>query len=380
MSEARQSEDLERFETPVGVVDVERARANARRAAQYCAKHGLHWRPHVKTHKSTHMARIQIEEGAAGLTVATPREAEVMSQVTDDILLAYPPLGSSKVDRLMSLLPTTRLTVGLDSEVAMRPLAGAAAQTGRSVGVLVELDVGLGRVGVTRPEEAIALAELAVRLPGVEYRGVMFYPGHLRSSTKEQADGLATLSDRLGTFVEALSEAGVAPGVVSGGSTPTLWQTHLIQGVTEVRPGTCIYNDRDILQMGVCQDRDIAYSVLATVVSTAIQGQAVVDAGSKALAKESFRAGGEGFGVLLDRPEVWVRALSEEHGVLDLSASQWRPSVGDRVRIVPNHVCVSVNLQDHVVALTADGAETWPLDARGRGRYDSGSLAATSTL
>ena len=371
------AQDLDRFETPVGVVDVARARANAERAAQYCSLHGLRWRPHVKTHKSVDVARIQIEAGAAGLTVATPREAEVMSRVTDDILLAYPPLGASKVDRLMALPSSVRLLVGLDSEVAMAPLAEAAAERGRTVGILVEIDAGLGRVGLTRPEETIALAESAVRLPGVEYRGVMFYPGHLRESMDEQADGIAALGDRLATFIEALDRAGVPPEVVSGGSTPTLWQTHLIGGVTEVRPGTCIYNDRDILQMGACGEGDLAYSVLATVVSNAVPGQAVVDAGSKALAKEPFRSGG--FGMLLDRPSVLMRALSEEHGVLDLSTTDWRPDVGDRVRIVPNHVCVSVNLQDHVVALTGGGAETWPLDARGRRRYDSGSDAATHT-
>ena len=358
-------------ETPVGVIDVPRVRANARRAASYCREHGIAWRPHVKTHKCLEVARIQLEEGAAGLTVATPREAEVMSTVCDDLVLAYPPLGRSKVGRLVRLAEHVRLGVGLDSAEALRPLAAAAADQGRTIEILVELDAGLGRVGVAEPSDALALAELVRDLPGVAFRGLMFYPGHLRVSAEALEAGLGELNGRITDFLDAFERGGIPVGVVSGGSTPTLWESHRIEGLTEVRPGTCIYNDRDIVSLGACGVDDLAYSVLATVVSTVVSGQAVVDAGSKALAKEHIRSDGTGFGCLLDRPEVAVKALSEEHGVLDLTGVDWRPAVGDRVRIVPNHVCVSVNLQDHVVAVDADGARRWPLDARGRGPYDS---------
>ena len=142
---------------------------------------------------------------------------------------------------------------------------------------------------------------------------------------------------------------------------------HEIPGLTEIRPGTCIYNDRDAVAQGAAEPADCAYTVLSTVVSTAVPGRAAVDAGSKALAKEA--RGGAGFGVLLDRPDVPVIALSEEHGMLDLSRTSWRPAVGDRVRIVPNHVCVSVNLQDRILAVEGDLVEAWPLEARGRGPY-----------
>ena len=369
---------LDAFETPVGVIDIPRVRANARRASAYCARHGIRWRPHVKTHKSVDVARLQLEEGAHGLTVATPHEAEVMASVTDDLLLAYPPIGASKVERLVALPASVDLTVGLDSTAALDPLARAASRAGRTIGILVEIDAGLGRVGVTRPEDTVALAGRAADGAGTELRGIMFYPGHLRVAAAEQDEGLAALATLLDAHLGALEDAGLPAAVVSGGSTPTLWQTHRLPQVTEVRPGTCIYNDRDILQMGACEDRDLAYSVLATVVSTAVPGQAVVDAGSKALAKETLRAGGGGFGAVLGRPEVRVRALSEEHGVLDLSDTDWRPEVGDRLRLVPNHVCVSVNLQDHVVALTDEGPQVWPLDGRGRGPYRTVSSISTA--
>jgi D-serine deaminase-like pyridoxal phosphate-dependent protein len=117
----------------------------------------------------------------------------------------------------------------------------------------------------------------------------------------------------------------------------------------------------------VCEPDDVAYTVLASVVSVSVPGQAVVDAGSKALAREEFRGGGDGYGTLLDRPEVRLKGLSEEHGILDLTGTEWRPRVGDRVRIVPNHVCVSVNLQDRLLAIEPGGAlRPIPIEARGR--------------
>jgi len=203
---------------------------------------------------------------------------------------------------------------------------------------------------------------------GVRFAGVLFYAGHIRGAGPDQDADLRALGHHLGRVYDALERVGLPPGIVSGGTTPTLWRSHEIPGLTEIRPGTCIYNDRDAVAQGAAAAGDLAYTILATVVSTAVPGRAAVDAGSKALAKEA--RGGAGFGVLLDRPEVRVVALSEEHGMLDLEDTAWRPRVGDRVRIVPNHVCVSVNLQDRVVVVR-EGArpEAWPLEGRGRGPY-----------
>jgi D-serine deaminase-like pyridoxal phosphate-dependent protein len=327
------SGELGRVETPLPLIDLGRVRANAQRVADYCAGHGIAWRPHVKTHKSLQIASVQLAAGAAGLTVATPREAEVMATICDDILLAYPPLGPSKLDRLMALDAEVSLTVGLDSRQALDELAAAAASSGRQVGVLVEIDVGLGRMGVTTPGEAAALAAHASDMEGLHYRGIMFYPGHIRTPSLEQHEALSALGTRLSEVIETL---------------------------------TIIYNDRDMLTMGVCAPEHLAYAVVGTVVSTAVPGQAVLDTGSKALAKESFRSTGGGFGFVLEHPEVLVRSLSEEHGVLDLARTDWAPAVGDQVRVIPNHVCVSVNLQDRYLVDTGSGLEAWPIQARGR--------------
>ncbi len=364
-------------ETPVGVIDLQRVRDNVERVVAYCDQHGITWRPHVKTHKSTRLARLQLDAGARGLSVATPREAEVMAGVTDDILVAYPVVGGNKLDRLMALPDSVRLMIGLDSADVLGLVQRAANAADRRVRILVEIDVGLHRVGLQTPEEAVSLAGTIRDSDGLEYAGLMFYPGQIRSPVGTQGDDLLVLSRLLQTFYDALSAADLSPTVVSGGSTPTLWRSHEVSGLTEIRPGTCIFFDREGLAIEAAAREHLAYTVLATVVSLSVPGQAVVDAGSKALAKEA-RGGDEGYGLLLDRPEVVVKALSEEHGVLDLSKTDWRPQVGERVRIVPNHVCVSVNLQDHLLVVDHDRVERWPLEARGRGAYATSTTAGAS--
>lgn len=356
--------DPQEIETPVGYVDLDRVRANAGRVAAYARKHGLGWRPHIKTHKSTVVARIQLDAGARGLTVATPREAEVMAEVTSDLLLAYPPVGRSKLDRLAALDPDVDLKVALDSSIVLEGLARAGRAAGRTFGVLVEADVGLGRVGVQSPDAVVDIAKQTAGEAGVEFRGVLFYPGHVRVERDRQAEPIAEVATVLTRILHALEGAGLPPDIVSGGSTPTLWSSHHMPGVTEIRSGSCIFFDWEALELGVARREDLAYTVLATVVSTAVPGRAVVDAGSKALAKEG--RGGDGFGFLLDHPDVPVAGLSEEHGVLDLSRTEWRPAIGERVRIVPNHVCVSVNLQDALLGREGDGHRMVQLEGRGR--------------
>lgn len=361
----RQLADLE---TPCALVDLDRLSTNLDAMASYTILHGLTLRPHVKTHKSPRIAAEQVRRGAAGLTCATPRELEVMAEVTNDLLLAYPLLGGPKPARVMQLPREVRLAVGLDSMIAVDALAAAARAADREVRVLVEVDMGMHRVGVQSPEEALALAMHIRASAPLAFAGIMFYPGHIRDHVDAQHASLDQLRDDLSHLLTVLGDAGLPPGIVSGGSTPAAWRMHEITGVTEVRPGTYVYNDRTTAAIGACGWEDCAFTVLGTVVSTAVPGQAVVDCGSKALGREPMRGTpGEGFGALLDRPEVVVAKMSEEHGILDLSASDWRPRVGDQVRIVPNHVCVVVHLNDTIHGVRGDQVESsWPVAARGR--------------
>jgi len=291
----------------------------------------------------------------------------VMSEVCDDILLAYPPVGGSKLQRLLALPDDIELTVALDSIEAAEALAHAAGERGRTVGVYVELDVGMHRVGLPAIGDALALVRLVSERPPLVYRGITFYPGHIRAPVGQQDEEIARLSSGVRAAIEALDRAGLRPDVVSGGSTPTITTAHEIEGLTEIRPGTYAYNDRITQQTGACGWDDCALTVLATVVSAAVPGQAVIDAGTKALGREPAARPDDGFAALLDRPEVTVQRLSEEHGILDLRHSDWRPAVGEQVRLVPNHVCIAVHLHEVVYGMRGDRLETsWPVSARGR--------------
>lgn len=361
------AKELAELETPVPVVDLTRMEHNLERAASYAASQGLALRPHVKTHKTPWIAEAQQQLGAAGVTCATPREAEVMAGLRD-VLVAYPPVSAARARRLASLPAQVELTVALDSIEAVAQLARALGIAGRRARVYVELDLGMHRVGVQGVQEAITIARRVLSLEQLDYAGIAFYPGHVRAPVHEQDAAIRALDEQLVEVVDAMAQAEVRPAVVSGGSTPTLWRSHELREVTEIRPGTYVFNDRTTAAIGACGWDECALTVLSTVVSTAVPGQAVIDAGTKSLGREPLRGGdADGFGALLDRPEVTVRAMSEEHGILDLSRTGWRPKVGDQVRVVPNHVCIVVHLFDRIVGVRGDAVEReWPVAARGR--------------
>lgn len=358
---------MDTLETPTPVVDLDRLEANLDRMAVYASAHQLALRPHVKTHKSPKVAALQMDRGAVGLTCATPRELEVMSGSARSLLMAYPPVGAARLRRFLALPESIEPRVSLDSVEAIDALA---AESGRAVRVLVEADLGMHRVGVGTPDQVVELARHIAESDSLVFEGVAFYPGHIRSAGHDQDPALQALGASLTEILRALDRASLPANTVSGGSTPTAWRSHEIPGVTEIRPGTYVYNDRATVASGFCTRLDCALTVLATVVSTAVPGQAVVDAGTKALGREP-RGGGDdwGYGELLDRPEVTVKAMSEEHGTLDLSRSTWRPRVGERVRIIPNHVCIVTHLFDEVAGVREEQVmETWRVEARGRGR------------
>jgi D-serine deaminase-like pyridoxal phosphate-dependent protein len=357
---AEPPKQLSALETPAPIVDLDRLTHNLDRMASYCILHGLALRPHVKTHKSPRIAADQIRLGAVGLTCATPREVEVMGDVSHDLLLAYPIVGATKLARVMYVPHQVRLTVALDSAAALGQLAAATKVSQREVDVYVEIDLGMHRVGVQSPA--------VLQHPPLNYAGIAFYPGHVREHVKEQDAHLEQLRRDLGAYIGELDRAGVHPRVVSGGSTPTAWRMHEVPGVTEVRPGTYVYNDRTTAEIGACGWEDCALTVLSTVISRSVPGQAVIDAGSKALGREPMRGSpGEGFGVVMDHPDVVVARMSEEHGILGLSKTDWNPQVGDLVRIIPNHVCIVVHLNDVIYGVRDSIVETsWTVAARGR--------------
>ncbi len=228
------------METPIPLVDLDRLERNLDRMARYAAEHHLALRPHTKTHKSPRIASEQLRRGAVGLTCATLLEMEVMAELSDDVLLAYPPVGDAKLHRLLSLPEETGITVAIDSGEVAQQLARAARERGRSVGVFVELDLGMHRVGLSTVADAVELARLVDATPPLAYRGIAFYPGHIRAPAGRQAEELERLDTALRSAIEALDRAGFRPPIVSGGSTPTVCKNHEIECFTEISHGTYV--------------------------------------------------------------------------------------------------------------------------------------------
>jgi D-serine deaminase-like pyridoxal phosphate-dependent protein len=358
---------ISELDTPALVVDLDIMERNLRRVADYARSHGLRLRPHTKTHKSTRIGRRQLDEGAAGLTVAKVSEAEVMlGAQPSDLLVAFPIVGRPKLERLTDVARKTNVTVALDSEAAARDLSEAAHAAQVEIGVLVEVDVGLGRVGVA-PAAALALARTILRLPGLRFEGITCYPGHVKSTDAEGLAALSAVGETLGGILRDFDAAGIAVKIVSGGSTPTLFHSHEVAGLTEIRPGTYVYNDLNTIRSGGCALEDCAASILATVVSTARPGQMIVDGGSKTFSSDRPLAGDVTFGRVVEAPGARFHKMNEEHGFVDVTQAERAFAVGDRVHIIPNHICVAVNLHEQVYGVRGDRVEeVWKVEGRGK--------------
>ncbi|WP_271169193.1 D-TA family PLP-dependent enzyme [Hansschlegelia plantiphila] len=332
------------FGTPAVVVDLDVVEANVARVQALCDRAGVANRPHIKTHKSPTLAKLQIAAGAKGVTCQKLGEAEVMAAAgLDDILISYNILGERNLGRLGALMRRVRVTVAADSVTTVDGLPRAAAIAGRTLAVVVECDTGMKRAGVETPGEAVALAKRIAETPGLSFAGFLLYPPPDRwPETQVFLDAASA----------GLRDSGLVARIVSTGGSPNLAHLGALEGATEHRPGTYIFNDRMQMAAGVATLQDCALSVYATVVSRAGPERGIVDAGSKTLTSDP--GGLAGHGLVLDYPHARINALSEEHGFLDLSGSAARPIVGEVVRIVPNHVCVVVNLVDRLVTVRGD--------------------------
>lgn len=347
---------IDDLDTPAVLIDLDRAEANLRRAQDYADAHRLRLRPHIKTHKIPALARRQMELGAVGITCQKLGEAEVMADggITD-ILLTFNLLGRAKLQRLVALARRTRLAVTLDNAVVAGELNAAMGEAGLVLPVLIECDTGGERCGVQTPAEAVELARLVAGLRGLRFAGLMTYPA--RGQTPVTAAWLAEA-------VAELGHAGLAPEVVSTGGTPDLFRAHEVAAATEHRPGTYIYLDRDqARERGTLED--CAMRILATVVSRPTDGRAILDAGSKTFSSDTL--GLDGYGLILEYPQLVLAKFSEEHGHVDCSASNARPRIGERVSIIPNHACAVTNLHDTVYGVRGDRVEqVFKVEARGR--------------
>ena len=345
------------YGTPAAVIDLDRVERNIARIQAACDAAGVANRPHIKTHKSPMLARRQIEAGAKGITCQKLGEAEVMVNAgIDDILISYNLIGEEKMARLAALQARANMTVAADNAVVIDGLATAAAISGRPLSVVVECDTGRKRAGVETPAEAITLARQIAASKGLRFAGFMLYP------TETGWDEAQTFYDEA---LAGVREHGLDATMVSTGGSPNLKNLGKLKGATEHRPGTYIYNDRMQVAAGVATWDDCALNIYSTVVSRAGPDRGILDAGSKTLTSDTG-GGLDGHGLILEHPEAKTR-FAEEHGFLDLARSNTRPNVGDVVRIVPNHVCVVVNMMDEVVMVRGDEiVGLLPIAARGK--------------
>jgi len=359
---------ISELDTPALVVDLDIMERNLCRVAEYAKANDLRLRPHTKTHKSPLIGRRQLASGAVGLTVAKVGEAEVMLGADPpDLLVAYPVIGRSKLDRLMEVARRTRVTVALDSLFAARQLSDAARAAQVSVGVLAEVDVGMGRVGVSPGEELVQLAQGILRLPRLTFEGIAFYPGHIKGHDETGREQLARLGELIRSMLDDFHHQDIPVNVVSGGSTPALFYSHELRGLNEIRPGTYVYNDLNTMRSGGCTMADCAASILVTVVSTARPGQIIVDGGSKTFSSDRPTSSEVTFGHLVEAPESIFHKMNEEHGYVDVTHTRRDFTVGDRLHIIPNHICVAVNLHETVYGIRGDRVEeTWKVEGRGK--------------
>ena len=354
---------VERIDTPAPIVVVDVMQQNIDRMQAFATEHDLDVRPHVKTHKCVEIGRRQVKAGAVGVTAGNVGEAEVFAKAGfDDIFLAYPvwPAGTKK-RRIRELAQKTRLRVGVDNLAAIEALADSMGDEPDRLQVVVEVDCGARRSGAP-PALAGDLAR-AARKRGLVPVGVFTYPGHGGSSGDARQRAAQDQHTALVTAVRSLAEVGIAPEVVSAGSTPTI-EFSTTSPITEIRPGEYVFCDLNNTRLGACSEDQIALFVAATVVSDWVPDQVILDVGTKALGREGSLE--RGYGGVAGRKAV-LSKLNEYHGFLAVPPGESRPSVGSVVPVVPNHVCpVVLNFEELIVTDSAGTSlERWPVDARG---------------
>jgi len=348
------------LDTPALCLDAAKLERNIARMAEYVLSRGIALRPHAKTHKCPTVAWMQLRAGAIGITCAKLSEAEVLAQAgIRDMLIANQVVGPDKVTRLAALATYTRVLVAVDDADNAEAISTAAVSRGVTVGVLVEVDVGMHRCGVPAGEPALALAQRVAALPGLRMEGLMGYEG--------QAVMIPDLAERTRVTREAMAQliatrdlllnAGLPVNIVSGAGTGTYAITGEVAGVTELQAGSYATMDARYRDLGAPFEN--ALTVLARVVSVTAPDIAITDAGLKAMTTE--------FGMpALVGLEGWtVKGLAEEHGNLRRTGGRMLQR-GEPVEFIPSHGCTTINLHDAFYVTRNDVVEAvWPIAARG---------------
>ena len=367
--------------TPQVLIDHTRAMNNIARVQALASEAGVQLRPHAKTHKSPTVARWQLDAGAVGIACAKIGEAEVFADAgVSDIRLPYP-VNPVNAPRLLALMDRAAISIIVDHADVARGWSEAMTRAGRTLDVLIKVDVGFHRCGIDPLADPLGFIRTMASLPGLKLRGLLSHAGHAYHAASE--DALRTIASDEAALLADLraraSASGIALDEISVGATPTLRFSAGQGGVTELRPGNYVYFDRTQVALGAASLDDCALTVLATVVSKHA-GRIVLDCGSKTLTNDQARgiSPAAGYGAVLAGESdaldyareidetLTIERLSEEHATVRVTGTT-RLEPGDRVRVLPNHSCVVSNLVDVVRLVDGDQVvDTLPVAARGR--------------
>ncbi len=340
---------IEDLDTPAILIDREIMQQNITRMQALVDQYQLHLRPHIKTHKSVALAKRQLQAGATGIAVAKLSEAEVMARGgIDDIQIANQIVGRQKIERMAVLAEKVNLSCAVDSEQNLRQISEIFSTHGMTAKLYIEIDCGLYRAGLTEITHVVSLAKLMRSLPSIHFAGLLTHAGHAYAARteaeleligREEGELLVSLADKL-------RHDGIEVPSVSVGSTPTAKFAASVPGVSELRVGNYLFNDAIQVSLGVAQWEQCALSILATV--TSVQDERfVLDAGSKVFSSDLGAHGSillSGYGQILGLSRTVTR-LSEEHAVV-VADKPIGLSVGERVRVIPNHACPVMNLAE----------------------------------
>lgn len=359
------------IDTPTLIVDETIMHRNIAEMAAFARSVGVGLRPHIKTHKTPQIARLQLAAGAIGITCAKVGEAEVMIDQAgvQDVLLAYPTIGDQKIRRIVELLERARIIVAVDSLDAAHAISRAMSRYDRVLEVSIEVNTGQNRSGVRAGDDAVAFAQVISRLANLRLAGIMTHEGHANGQPPADIEAVSLAAGRaMVETAERIRNHGIDVPTVSVGSTPAAFFTPTVAGITEMRPGTYVFNDNSVFRHGRIGPNQCAARFVATVVSRQSPTHAVLDTGQKCLGMDTSPSH-PGHGYIVGHPNVTITKLSEEHGVCEVPEGETGFAVGDRVEIIPNHVCPTVNLMDELTIVRHGKiVDTWAVAARGKVR------------
>ena len=351
-------------DTPALCLDLDVIEKNLTAMARDCMARGIDWRPHAKCHKSPTIAQKLIDAGAIGVTCAKLGEAEVMGAGgIEDILIANLVVGPQKVERLVELRRIANPVVCVDHVSQVQAFSEAFSAAGLTLRVIIEVDIGLKRVGVAPGAATVELAKQIAAAPGLEFAGIMGYEGHLLC-IEDQAEKAQRVSETLKVLTdtaEQLAAAGLPCKIVSCGGTGSFKFSINAPGITEVQAGGGVFMDAFYRYRCHVTEWDFGLTVLATIVSRPTPDRAVIDAGRKTMDANLQMP------FVLHRDDIRVISLSAEHGVLHLEPSAQNLQIGDRVELVPGYSDMTCVMHDHFLAFRGERLEAiWPLVGRGR--------------